>query len=142
MFTFLTSAQRPSLCIFCYWVLKCNFRSSHLGSAAVTNLTSIHEDAGSTPASCSGLRIQSCRELWCRSQTWLRYSIAVAVSWAGSYSSDLTPSLGTSMCRVCGPRNGKKDKRKKKRKQLEQSVAHLGPLVQRIDYYLSRWLQI
>ena len=30
-------------------------------------------------ASLSGLRIQRCRELWCRSQMWLRFHIAVAV---------------------------------------------------------------
>ena len=31
-------------------------------------------------ASFSGLRIQCCRELWCRLQTWLRSRIAVAVA--------------------------------------------------------------
>ena len=40
--------------------------------------------------------IWCCRELWCRSQTWLRSGIAAAVAQAGSYSSSLTPSLGTS----------------------------------------------
>ena len=30
-------------------------------------------------ASISGLRIQHCLELWCRSQTWFRSFIAVAV---------------------------------------------------------------
>ena len=29
----------------------------------------------------SGLRILCCCELWCRSQTWLRSGIAVAVAW-------------------------------------------------------------
>ena len=38
--------------------------------------------------------------------------IAVAVVWAGSYSSDLTPSLGTSICRECGPKKTKKKKKK------------------------------
>ena len=59
--------------------------SSHLGSAEM-NQTSIHEDAGSIPV--SGLRIwlfhelrrsQLCCELWCKSQTWLRSGVAVAV---------------------------------------------------------------
>ena len=36
--------------------------SSHRGSV-LTNLTSIHEDEGSNPASLSGLRIWRCREL-------------------------------------------------------------------------------
>ena len=31
-------------------------------------------------ASLRGLRIQRCRELWCRSQTWLRFRAAVAVA--------------------------------------------------------------
>ena len=45
----------------------------------------------------SGLRIWCCHELWCKSQTQLRAGIAVAVVWDGSCSSDLTPSLGTSI---------------------------------------------
>jgi len=32
---------------------------------------------------------------------WLGFGIAVAVVEAGSYSSDLTPSLGTSICHGC-----------------------------------------
>ena len=35
-------------------------------------------------------------ELWCRLQTQLRSSVAVAVAEAGGYSSDWTPRLGTS----------------------------------------------
>ena len=45
----------------------------------LTNLTRIHKDAGSTLASLSGLRIQHCCELWCKSQTRLRSGVAVAV---------------------------------------------------------------
>ena len=44
-------------------------------------------------ASLSGLRIQHCHDLWCRSQTQLESCMAVVQ--AGSCSSDLTPSLGT-----------------------------------------------
>ena len=58
-------------------------------------------------ASLSGLRIQHCRELWCRSKMWLRSHVAVAV--AGSFSSNLTPSLGTSVCLGCGPKKRKKN---------------------------------
>ena len=47
-------------------------------------------------ASVSELRIW--RELWCRSQTQLGSGVAVAVVQAGGYSSDSTPSLGTSVC--------------------------------------------
>ena len=49
-------------------------------------------------ASLSGLRIWHYRELWCTSQTLLRSCIAVAVLEAGGYSSNSTPSLGTSLC--------------------------------------------
>ena len=66
------------------------------------NLTSIHEDAGLIQALFSGLRIPCCCALWCRSQTRLRSYVAVALVQAGGYSSNLTPSLGTSIC--CGPR--------------------------------------
>ena len=68
--------------------------SSRRGSVQ-TNLTSIHEDAGSNPASLSGLRIQHCCELWCRSQMQRGSHIAVAVAQAGGYSSNWTPILGT-----------------------------------------------
>ena len=35
-------------------------------------------------ASLSGLRIRRCREVWCRSQTQLRFGIAMAVMQANS----------------------------------------------------------
>ena len=40
--------------------------------------------------------------------------VAVAVAYAGSCSSDSTPSLGTSICPGCGPKKEKKKKEKKK----------------------------
>ena len=52
----------------------------------VTNPTRIHEDAGLIPGLARGLRIRRCRELQCRSQTWLGSFIAVVE--AGSCSSD------------------------------------------------------
>ena len=55
----------------------------------------------------SGLRIQHCRELWCRSQTLLGSCVAVAVAEASSYSSNQTPSLGTSICQGCSPKKQK-----------------------------------
>ena len=55
----------------------------------------------------SGLRIRHCHELWCGLQTWLRSGVAVALAWAGSYSSDSTPSLGTTICQGCGPKRTK-----------------------------------
>ena len=65
-------------------------------------------------ASLSGLRIQHCQKLWCRSQMRLRSGIAVAVVEAGSCSSNSTPSLGTFICYRCST---KKKKKKKKKKQ-------------------------
>ena len=61
----------------------------------------------------SGLRIRHCHELWCRLQMRLGSRAAVALAEAGSYSSDWTPSLGTSMCHGSGPRKWQKDKKKK-----------------------------
>ena len=65
----------------------------------------------------SGLKIQHCRELWCRSQTWLRSGMVVALVQASSCSSDSTPSLGTSICCRCGPKKTK-TKGKKRRKHV------------------------
>ena len=58
-------------------------------------------------ASLSELRIRHCHELWCRSQMWLRPGVAVAAAQVGSYISDWTPCLGTSICRGCGLSNKK-----------------------------------
>ena len=67
-------------------------------------------------SSLSRLRIWSCRELWCRSKTRLRSDVAMAVVQAGSCSSDLTASLGTSICLRCGPKKRKKEKRKERKR--------------------------
>ena len=56
----------------------------------------------------SALRIPCCCELWGRLQRQLRSGVAVA--WAGSYSSDKTPNLGTSICHRNGPKKTKKKK--------------------------------
>ena len=47
------------------------------------------------PIEC--VRIWHCRKLQHRIQMQLGYCIAVAVAWAGSYSSNLTPSQETSI---------------------------------------------
>ena len=50
---------------------------------------------------------------------------AVAVAQASSCSSNLTPSLGTSICHKCGPKKKGKKKREVKRDQIiEDSVQH------------------
>ena len=54
---------------------------------------------------------------------WLGSGVAVAVAQAsGSYSSNLIPSLGTSIYGMCGPKKTKKEKKEKKRK-----VGMVGP---------------
>ena len=78
-------------------------------------------------ASFSGLRIKHFRELWYSSQMPLRSCVAVAV--APSYSSDSTPSLGTSMCLRCSPKKKRKEKKRKERKiELEFSEFPDGTL--------------
>ena len=70
-------------------------------------------------ASLSGLKILYCHELW----IWLRSDVAVAVVYAGSCSSNWTPSLGTSVCRKCGP----KKHEKKKKDFAHQAAESRGP---------------
>ena len=84
--------------------------------------------------SLSGLEIQHCRELCCRLQTPLRAPVAVAVvaAMAGSYSSDLTPHLGTSVCCRCGPKKGKKNPQKPKTPKTKQK--NLRVQVGNFDY--------
>ena len=69
------------------------------------NQTSIHGWVQSLPS-------LSCHELWYRSQTQLRSCVAVAVVQASDYSSNWTPSLGTYMCRGCGHKKTKRQKKK------------------------------
>ena len=59
----------------------------------------------------SGLRIRHCHEFWCRAQIQLGSGVGVAVMRARGYSSDLTPSLGTSICHRCGTKKKKKKKK-------------------------------
>ena len=70
----------------------------------VKNMTSIHVRS---LASLSGLRIRRCCKLQHRLRMWLRSNIAAAQ--AGNCSSDVTPSLRTSICCRCGHK--KKDKK-------------------------------
>ena len=63
----------------------------------------------------SGLRIciaGSCGVGW-QMQLKSCVAAATAVAKASGYSSDLTPSLGTSICQGCGPKKQKKKKKKR-----------------------------
>ena len=75
-------------------------------------------------ACSSGLRIWVLPELWCRSQTQLRCDVAVAVAQAGSCSSDLTPSLGTSISHKCGLKSKKRRKERKDGKTIFRTPSH------------------
>ena len=104
------------------------------------NLTSIHEDTDLIPGLAQCLKDLVLRELWCRSQTRLRSSTVVAVALAGSCSSSLTPSLGTSICHRCGPK-------KRGKKRVWMKVVCRFPWCDRIVVYkglgmpksLGRW---
>ena len=73
-----------------------------------------------SPALLSGLNTRYCCELWCRLQTQLLSHVAVAV--AGTYSSDLTPSLGSPY--AVGEAL-KRPKKKKKNSEEAQSPSIL-----------------
>ena len=70
----------------------------------------------------SGLRIWHCCELWCRSKIRLGSCVAVAVVYAGSYSSDLTPSLGTSIYHGCDPKKQNKNRNTRMRNVIQRLV--------------------
>ena len=74
----------------------------------------------------SELRLWRCHELWCRLQIRIGSCIAVTVVQASSYSSDLIPGLGTSICRRCSP---KKQKYKEKKTSPNPKLSvHLCPM--------------
>ena len=75
-------------------------------------------------ASLSGLRIRCCCGLWCRLQTRLGSCIAVAVAVAGICSSDLTPSLGASICCGCSPKTTTTTTKTKIQKRMSLYKVH------------------
>ena len=64
--------------------------------------------------------IQHCCELWWRSQMWLGSCVAVAVAAASSFNSNLTPSLGTSICPENDPKNKQTNKQKPNKNKAHQ----------------------
>ena len=86
------------------------------------NPTGTHEDVGLIPGLTQWIKI--CITMSCG--VGHRCALDPTLLWLwcrpGGYSSDSTPSLGTSICRRSGPRNSNnnnkktKDKKKKKKK--------------------------
>ena len=62
----------------------------------------------------SGLRIGRCRELWCRSQTQLGSSVAVALAWEPPYAERAAQEIA---------KRQKDQKKKKKKKERERERA-------------------
>ena len=85
-------------------------RSPHCGSL-VMKLTSVHEDEGSIPGLTQWVKDLALQRAGYKSQMQLRCHIAVAVVWARSCSSDLTPGLGTSIYRRFSSEKQNKNKK-------------------------------
>ena len=111
------SSSRKPLIAFCHYKLDLSFVEVHNngiihGFPVMAQWKRIWPGSMRTQvwslASFSGLRLWHCWELLSRLQTWLGSGIVVAVAQAGSYSSNSTPSLETSLCRGCGPKKANK----------------------------------
>ena len=64
----------------------------------------------------------------------------MSLAYASGYSSDSTSSLGTSICHQSSPRNGKKDKKKKKIFDVENYtfIGHLYSLNIKADQVMVK----
>ena len=119
--------------LFAFVILNTQHKHTTEGAPVVAQqkriwLASMRMRAGSL-ASLSELRIRHCCELWCRSQMWPGSYMAVAVAVAGGYSSDLNPSLETSICHGYGPKKTKKKKKKKGKQFFHISATWTCPRV-------------
>ena len=81
----------------------------------LTNRTRTPEDPDLIPDLTPWVGVQRCGELWCRLQMQLRSPVALVMAVPGRCSSDLTPSLGTSICLQCDPKKQKKKKKVRKK---------------------------
>ena len=98
----------------------------------LTNPTRNAQSAGSIPGLVQWVKDPLL--LWCRPWTQLRSGVAVALVQAGSYSSDQTPSLGTSICLRSNPRKGKKTHTKKNLQEKNQHISS-SPCCSRVNHY-------
>ena len=78
LFLWETHLARTNLTHFFY--VEIDFQGVPIMAQRLMNPTSIHGDTGLIPGLTQWVKIQCCRELWCRWQTWLRSCIAVAVA--------------------------------------------------------------
>ena len=60
--------------------------------------------------------------------------VAVAVAYAGSCSSDSTPSLGTSICPGCGPKKEKKKKKRKRKVNCKSKIKYNSQPCNKLQY--------
>ena len=80
-------------------------------------------------------RIQCYHELWYRSQMHLGSHNAVAVVYACSCSSNSTPSLGTSTCPECGPKNQTNNKNKQPKHPLTEEWVQKMQYIYTMEHY-------
>ena len=89
---------------------------------------------GQSLASLSGLKMQCCHKLGLVVTDVARIWHCCGNGAGPNCSSDLTPSLGTSICRRCGH-----TKKKKKKGQLYSQAYESFPLIKKLNYISKYW---